>query len=85
MFVVINTASVQIVPSTIAALRRAAGSEQPYGVTGYIWIASSVTLAIGIALAAVLCMRKNGTENGYAVNAHTPKRIRHDYLSGEGG
>lgn len=51
MFVVLNTASLQLVPSTIAALRQSAGSSQPFGVMPYIWIASGLSLLTGIFLA----------------------------------
>lgn len=57
MFVVINTASVQIIPSTIGALRQAAGSQQPFSVLPYIWITSALTLISGIMLAKIFSLR----------------------------
>ncbi len=48
MFVVINTASVQLIPTTAAALRQAAGSRQPYDIIPYVWISSVGALAAGI-------------------------------------
>ena len=57
MFVVINTASLQLIPSTIAALRQAAGSEQPFSVLPYIWITSVLTLITGIILAKIFSVR----------------------------
>ncbi len=54
MFVVLNTASLQIIPTTIAALRQAAGSVQPYAVLPYIWMTSVLTLAAGILLAKLM-------------------------------
>ena len=36
MFVLINTASIQIIPATTAALRQAAGSAQPYSILPYV-------------------------------------------------
>ncbi|MDD6488585.1 MAG: nucleoside recognition domain-containing protein [Clostridia bacterium] len=53
MFVVMNTASIQLIPTTIAALRQAAGSKQPYDILPYIWIVSFLSLAVGIILAKV--------------------------------
>lgn len=53
MFVVMNTASIQLIPTTIAALRQAAGSNQPYDILPYIWIVSFLSLAVGIILAKV--------------------------------
>ena len=58
MFVVINTASLQLVPSTIAAMRQAAGSEQPFAVLPYIWITSVLTLITGIILAKIFSLRR---------------------------
>ena len=48
MFVVINTASIQLIPATAAALRQAAGSSDPYLILPYVWITSAAALLIGI-------------------------------------
>lgn len=53
MFVVMNTASIQLIPTTIAALRQASGSSQPYDILPYIWIVSFLSLVVGIILAKV--------------------------------
>lgn len=58
MFVVINTASLQLIPSTIAAMRQAAGSEQPFAILPYIWITSILTLITGIMLAKIFSLRR---------------------------
>jgi len=58
MFVVINTASLQLIPSTIAAMRQAAGSEQPFAILPYIWITSILTLITGIMLAKIFSFRR---------------------------
>ncbi len=58
MFVVINTASVQIIPSTLAAIRQAAGSSHPFGVLPYIWMTSAVTLFVGVVLAKLFSLRR---------------------------
>lgn len=63
MFVVINTASVQLIPATAAALRQAAGSIEPYSILPYVWITSFAALAVGITAAKLmgkLRRRKNG-------------------------
>ena len=54
MFVVINTASVQLIPVTAAALRSAAGSSEPYSILPYVWISSAFSLAVGITAALIL-------------------------------
>lgn len=51
-FVVMNTASIQLIPTTIMALRGSAGSENPAAIMVPIWITSVVAL-----LAAMLFMK----------------------------
>lgn len=58
MFVVINTASVQLIPTTTAALRKAAGSTDPYLILPYVWAASLAALLVGI-ITARICSLKN--------------------------
>ncbi len=57
---VMNTASVSIVPSTILALRRAAGSSDPFMVVVPIWI-NSVCCSL---FALILCRAMRGAERG---------------------
>ena len=58
MFVVLNTASIQLIPTTIAALRQASGSKQPYDILPYIWIVSFLSLAVGIIMSKVFSCKK---------------------------
>lgn len=51
MFVVLNTASIQLIPTTIAAMRSASGSQQPFDIIVAVWIVSILSLAAGIAAA----------------------------------
>lgn len=53
-FVVLNTASFQLIPTTIIALRAAAGSVNPSEIVFAIWVASAVSLTS--ALVAVKIM-----------------------------
>jgi spore maturation protein A len=48
MFLVLNTTAIQLIPSTIIALRSAAGSQNPAVIIGPIWIASAFGTAAGI-------------------------------------
>lgn len=48
MLVVLNTTSFQLVPSTIIALRAAAGSADAASVIAPIWFASSVAVMVGV-------------------------------------
>jgi len=51
MLVVTNTASLQFIPTTVASLRAAAGSANPFDILPAVWLASSVSVAVGIASA----------------------------------
>jgi spore maturation protein A len=57
LFVVMNTASLQLIPTTVAALRLRNGSADPMEILPAVWIVSSITLITVIivtkALAAV--------------------------------
>lgn len=53
MLVIMNTASVQLIPTTIIALRAAAGSQNPFSVIVPIWI-SSLTAFLTAVLSARL-------------------------------
>ena len=49
-FVVMNTCSIQLIPSTIAALRLAAGSRAPMEILPAILIVSGISLAVALLL-----------------------------------
>lgn len=57
MFVVVNTASIQLVPTTIATLRVKYGSAAPFDILPCIWLASVVTLAAGVLFARLMARR----------------------------
>lgn len=48
MFLVLNTAAIQLIPATIIALRAASGSNNPGEIIVPIWIASICASAVGI-------------------------------------
>ena len=52
LFVVMNTASLQLLPVNMAAMRASLGSAQPFGVLPEIWITS-----FGALLTAVACCK----------------------------
>jgi spore maturation protein A len=54
MFIVMNTASVQLVPATLAAVRIKCGSAAPFDILPCIWLSSAVTLAAGIICARLM-------------------------------
>jgi len=57
MFAVINTASVQLIPSSVITLRAAFGSESPSDIIPSVWITTAVTFCVGV-FAAKLCGRR---------------------------
>ena len=54
MFTVLNTASIQIIPTTIATLRLQHGSKNPLDILPAILIVSAISLCVGIILVFVL-------------------------------
>ncbi|SHI15964.1 spore maturation protein A [Sporobacter termitidis DSM 10068] len=54
MLVVINTASIQLIPATVAALRAAAGSAKPFDILPAVWVSSVCSVAAGIIAAKIL-------------------------------
>ncbi len=60
MFVVINTASIQIIPSTVISLRQMFGSENPSDIVVPVWICSICGVIMGV-LAAKLFEKRGKT------------------------
>ena len=56
---VLNTASVNIIPTTIIALRRAAGSADPYSIIIPIWISSLACSALALLLCTAMRYKKS--------------------------
>ena len=54
MLVVCNTASIQLIPTTVAAVRMAAGCETPFDILPAVWITSALSVVTGIAAAKLL-------------------------------
>ena len=54
MFVVVNTASIQLIPTPTAMLRMQAGSAAPLDILPATWIASVGSVAVGIVMAGLL-------------------------------
>ncbi len=48
MLVVCNTASLQLIPTTVAAVRASAGSGTPFDILPAVWLASALSVAVGI-------------------------------------
>ncbi len=59
MFVVMNTASIQLIPTFLGTLRAKYGAAAPFDVLPAIWVASIVSMIVGIVLAKLLQGRRN--------------------------
>ena len=54
LLVVLNTASIQLIPSTIAAVRASLGAASAFDITPAVWISSVLSVSAGLGAAAVL-------------------------------
>lgn len=52
--ITLNTASIQLIPSTVAALRASNGAAQPFVIMPAVWAASALSVAVVICAARVL-------------------------------
>lgn len=48
MFVVCNTASIQLIPTTVAGLRSAAGCTTPFDILPAVWLVSTLSIITGV-------------------------------------
>ena len=54
MLVVCNTASIQLIPTTVASVRAAAGCAAPFDILPAVWLASALSVAAGLLAARLL-------------------------------
>lgn len=59
-FVVLNTASIQLIPTTIATLRLAHGSASPMEIMPAVWLCSLLSVTVGVVTAKVLAGIQRG-------------------------
>ena len=62
MLIVINTASIQIIPTTIIAIRSSLGSENPTSIIVPVWIATICAAIVGITVTKLLIRYSNKRE-----------------------
>lgn len=62
MFIVINTASIQIIPTTVIAIRNSLGSENPTSIIFPVWIATICAAVAGIIAVKILINITNNKE-----------------------
>lgn len=53
-FVVMNTASIQLMPTMVGTLRQTYGSASPFDILPCVWISSACALTVGLILAKIL-------------------------------
>ena len=58
LLVVLNTASIQLLPATIASVRAAAGSATPFDILPAVWLSSILSVSAGLAAAWLLSRRE---------------------------
>ena len=51
LLVVLNTASIQLLPATIASVRAAAGCATPFDILPAVWLSSAASVAVGLTAA----------------------------------
>lgn len=54
MLVVCNTASIQLIPTTVATVRAAAGCAAPFDILPAVWLASALSVGVGILACKLL-------------------------------
>lgn len=56
LLVVLNTASIQLLPATIASIRAAAGCQTPFDILPAVWMSSALSVAAGLTAARVFSL-----------------------------
>ena len=54
LLVVLNTASIQLLPATIASARSASGAQSPFDILPAVWLASALSVVVGVLTAKFL-------------------------------
>ena len=60
LLVVLNTASIQLLPTTVASIRAAYGSAAPFDILPAVWVSSLASVTVGLLTARFLSRRKRG-------------------------
>ena len=58
--VVLNTASIQLLPTTVASVRAAYGSASPFDILPAVWVSSVASVTVGLLTARLFSRRKGG-------------------------
>ena len=54
LLIVLNTASLQLLPTTVAAVRASYGARAPYDILPAVWLASAASVAVGVLAARLM-------------------------------
>lgn len=54
LFLVLNTASIQLLPTTVASVRAALGCADPFDILPAVWLTSAVAVVVGVFAAKLL-------------------------------
>lgn len=54
LFIVCNSASIQLIPTTVASLRAATGSADPFQILPAVWLCSLGSITVGISVCKIL-------------------------------
>ena len=60
LLVVLNTASIQLLPTTVASVRAVCGSAAPFDILPAVWVSSLASVTVGLLTARLLSRRKGG-------------------------
>ena len=63
MFIVVNTASIQIIPTTVIAIRNSLGSTSPTSIIFSTWVATIIAAIFGIFVAKILIKFTKGDKS----------------------
>lgn len=58
MFVVLNTASINLIPTTLITLRSVAGSNDPFGIIVPVWVCSLISVSVGVAAVKIFSAKE---------------------------
>ena len=73
MLVVINSASLQLIPSTVAALRASLGAASPYDILPSVWVTTIASQVVGIAAALFFARSKPWDAYTRKINTSSPR------------
>ena len=64
LLVVLNSASIQLIPATVAALRLGYGAGSPFDILPCVWLTSLLSVSAGVAAARLLAARSAKRASG---------------------